>query len=74
MLVRRSLITLAIFFTPSLVDAVSLKMRLPGVTRTDVVDGLCRDVTLLFARGTNEEDNLGGVSRPPLTTGISTAK
>jgi len=42
-------------------------------TATDVTDGACKPVTLIFARGTTEPGNLGTVVGPPLAAAMKSA-
>jgi cutinase len=42
-------------------------------TATDVTDGVCKPVTLIFARGTTEPGNMGSVVGPPLATSMQAA-
>jgi hypothetical protein len=41
-------------------------------TRNDIVNGICKPVTLLFARGTTEDPNLGNVVGPPFVLALET--
>lgn len=47
-------------------DSVTLK----GVVRNDIIDGVCKPVTLLFARGTGEGGNIGQVVGPPFALAL----
>ena len=37
-----------------------------GTTDNDLINGVCKDLTLIFARGTFEGGNFSGVVGPPL--------
>lgn len=36
-----------------------------STTRNDIVDGACKEVTVIFARGTTEAGNVGSLAGPP---------
>lgn len=40
-------------------------------TRNDIVDGICKPFTLLFARGTGEDPNLGNLVGPPFVCALN---
>lgn len=40
-------------------------------TRNDIVDGICKPITLIFARGTGEDPNLGNIVGPPLVDALN---
>lgn len=42
-------------------------------TRNDLVNGECKAVTVIFARGTGETGNVGTVTGPPFFTALSSA-
>ena len=45
-----------------------------GATRNDIVDGLpCKPFTLLFARGTTEQGNIGNIVGPPFVVALNAA-
>ena len=44
-----------------------------GVTRNDIVDGICKPFTLLFARGTTESGNIGNIVGPPFVLALQKA-
>jgi hypothetical protein len=39
-------------------------------TRNDILDGICKPFTLIFARGTTEDPNLGNVVGPPFVLAL----
>jgi len=39
-------------------------------TRTDLDDGVCKPITVIFARGTTESGNVGTVTGPPMFTAL----
>lgn len=39
-------------------------------TANDILDGVCKDFTLLFARGTLETGNVGGIVGPPFQAAL----
>ena len=39
-------------------------------TRNDIVNGICRPFTLIFARGTSEDPNLGNIVGPPFVVAL----
>ena len=41
-----------------------------GTTNNDLINGVCKDLTLIFARGTFEGGNIGGVVGPPLANAL----
>lgn len=45
-------------------------IELQGVTANDILDGVCKPFTLIFARGTLESGNLGGIVGPPLVAAL----
>lgn len=47
-------------------DGVTLK----GVVKNDIIDGICKPVTLLFARGTGETGNIGELVGPPFALAL----
>ncbi|KAH7097277.1 cutinase, partial [Auriculariales sp. MPI-PUGE-AT-0066] len=51
----------------------SISSRQLGRSANDVTNGVCRETTLLFARGTSEGGNLGTVVGPPLSSGLQSA-
>ncbi|KAK3713764.1 hypothetical protein LTR37_008250 [Vermiconidia calcicola] len=42
-------------------------------TRNDIVDGICKPFTLIFARGTTEDPNLGNIVGPPFVKALNVA-
>lgn len=44
-----------------------------GATRNDLIDGVCKNLTLIFARGTTEEGNIGDIVGPPFVNALNTA-
>jgi hypothetical protein len=51
--------------------ASCVDIDLAGQTRNDIVDGLpCKPFTLIFARGTFELGNIGGLVGPPLVDAL----
>lgn len=40
-------------------------------TRNDIVDGICKPFTLIFARGTTEDPNLGNLVGPPFVYALN---
>ena len=36
-----------------------------GLVRNDIIDGICKPITLIFARGTTEDGNIGDIVGPP---------
>lgn len=51
----------------------SLTIISAASTATDVTDGVCKPVTLIFARGTTEPGNMGTVVGPPLASAMQAA-
>ncbi|QDS71838.1 hypothetical protein FKW77_009838 [Venturia effusa] len=47
--------------------------RASSTTATDVTNGICKPLTLIFARGTTELGNMGSVVGPPFATALKTA-
>lgn len=45
--------------------SASLAKRQGGTTRNDLIDGECKEVTVIFARGTTEAGNVGSIAGPP---------
>ncbi|PSN65531.1 cutinase precursor [Corynespora cassiicola Philippines] len=43
---------------------------LSDMTQNDVVDGACKPVTILFARGTSEQGNMGSLVGPPFVQAV----
>ena len=41
-----------------------------GVTANDIVNGVCKPYTILFARGTTETGNLGSIVGPPFVLAL----
>jgi cutinase len=41
-----------------------------GRTATDVAKGVCKPMTLIFARGTSEQGNMGTIVGPPLANAM----
>ncbi|KAF3938872.1 Cutinase [Dactylella cylindrospora] len=46
----------------------TISARQSSITRNDIQNGLCKPFTLIFARGTTELGNLGGIVGPPLVS------
>lgn len=46
---------------------------LAAITQNDIVDAVCKDYTLLFARGTTEQGNMGTLVGPPLAGALGKA-
>ena len=44
-----------------------------GVTRNDIVSGICKPLTLIFARGTTEQGNIGSIVGPPFVLALQNA-
>ena len=44
-----------------------------GVTRNDIVNGICKPFTLIFARGTTEDGNVGNIVGPPFVLALEKA-
>lgn len=40
-------------------------------TRNDIVAGICKPFTLIFARGTGEDPNLGNIVGPPFVVALN---
>jgi cutinase len=51
----------------------SVRVRAASNTASDVENGVCAPVTLIFARGTTETGNLGTVVGPPLAAAMKSA-
>lgn len=45
-------------------------INLGGVTENDIINGVCKPFTLIFARGTSERGNIGGIVGPPLVAAL----
>jgi len=45
--------------------------NLAGETENDIVNGVCKGFTLLFARGTLEDGNIGGIVGPPFVAALT---
>lgn len=41
-----------------------------GVVRNDIIDGICKPYTLIFARGTTETGNIGSIVGPPFVLAL----
>ena len=41
-----------------------------GTTDNDLVNGVCKNLTLIFARGTTESGNIGGIVGPPFVNAL----
>jgi cutinase len=50
-----------------------LASRADSDTENDLVDGICREVTVIFARGTTESGNVGALAGPPFFDALDTA-
>lgn len=48
-------------------------VSLVGETRNDIVNGICKPFTLLFARGTTETGNIGSIVGPPFVLALQNA-
>ena len=46
-------------------------INLAGTTRNDVISGICKPFTLIFARGTFEAGNIGGIVGPPFVAALN---
>jgi hypothetical protein len=44
-----------------------------GVTSNDIVNGICKPFTLIFARGTTETGNIGSIVGPPFVLALQKA-
>ncbi|KAH7097265.1 cutinase-domain-containing protein [Auriculariales sp. MPI-PUGE-AT-0066] len=53
--------------------AIDCNVTRDGQTSSDIVNVICRQMTLLYARGTNEGGNLGLAVGPPLQTALAAA-
>lgn len=47
-----------------------VNIDLAGETRNDVLTGPCKPFTLIFARGTSENGNIGGIVGPPFVDAL----
>lgn len=59
-------------------QSLTLNPRCPAIqprgtnfTRNDIVDGICKPITLIFARGTTEDANLGNLVGPPFISALN---
>ncbi|KAK5685821.1 hypothetical protein LTS10_001934 [Elasticomyces elasticus] len=50
----------------------NLKATGTNDTRNDILNGICKPFTLIFARGTGEDPNLGNIVGPPFVGAIET--
>ena len=74
-----ALLTTLIAALPTLVPSVdetrdtsSLRARDNwSVTRNDLADGICKSVTIIFARGTVEPGNVGDLAGPPFFNALA---
>ena len=41
-----------------------------GTTDNDLLNGVCKNLTLIFARGTTESGNVGGIVGPPFVNAL----
>ena len=41
-----------------------------GTTDNDLINGVCKNLTLIFARGTTESGNIGGIVGPPFVNAL----
>ncbi|KAE9965348.1 hypothetical protein EG328_009799 [Venturia inaequalis] len=63
-----------IFFSLlTLSSARVLIIKRAATTATDITDGVCKPVTLIFARGTTEPGNMGLTVGPPLAASMQKA-
>ncbi|KAK3630793.1 hypothetical protein LTR56_017210 [Elasticomyces elasticus] len=53
-------------------DCADLKATGTNDTRNDILDGICKPFTLIFARGTGEDPNLGNIVGPPFVGALGT--
>jgi len=44
-----------------------------NLTRNDILDGICKPFTLIFARGTHEDPNLGNIVGPSFVSALDAA-
>ncbi|KAK4695129.1 cutinase, partial [Lecanoromycetidae sp. Uapishka_2] len=44
---------------------------LTGATDNDIINGICKDFTLIFARGTTENGNIGDIVGPPFVAALT---
>jgi cutinase len=49
-----------------LLSLISVAVAQTGRTASDVENGVCKPMTLIFARGTTEQGNMGSIVGPPL--------
>lgn len=59
---------LAALLVPAL--AAPLEPRQSSSTRNELVNGPCRPVTVIYARGTSEAGNIGSIAGPPLESAL----
>ncbi|KIW05457.1 uncharacterized protein PV09_03346 [Verruconis gallopava] len=57
-------------YTVAFLMLLSGAIAATGSTASDVENGVCRPITLIFARGTTEPGNMGTVVGPPLADGM----
>jgi len=50
--------------------APTLEVRQSATTRNELLDGPCRNVTVIFARGTTEDGNIGALVGPSLESAL----
>jgi cutinase len=53
-------------YVVSFLSLLSVAAAATGSTASDVENGVCKPVTLIFARGTTEPGNMGSIVGPPL--------
>jgi cutinase len=60
---------IALAASTPIVDVRQLRGRV-GTTATEFTDGGCRDIIMLFARGSTEVGNMGTICGPPTANGL----
>lgn len=61
-------------FSPDTEPSAALVSRdLSVITQNDLVNGVCKPVTILFARGTTEPGNMGNLTGPPFVQAVGQA-
>ncbi|KAK5709733.1 hypothetical protein LTR17_019494 [Elasticomyces elasticus] len=54
----------------AIAECADLKATGTNDTRNDILDGICKPFTLIFARGTGEDPNLGNIVGPPFVGAV----
>jgi cutinase len=69
---RTTILSAAIFGLAAAITIPVTVQKRDSDTQNDLVDGVCKAVTVIFARGTLESGNVGSLAGPPFFDALDT--